>query len=960
MLGVKTHLDQDTSSGAPETEDLFFSAYKWCLNPILSVEELMIRMKEEAERFPALDLAWQRQESIINIYLFGCAISCAVDDYLARRPWRLTPIGDLFPKFRWLAGLADGLANLPSTVVGAFKFRHVRKWKGEWESFVEEICALLLGEGRVSLVEGLQPMQALFDRLRSMKKTNGLMNERMKINEGFRCQDLTYHDIVNLAQRYLSEVGDKQGRHVVIGARTAGSYIAPLVKTFLQLNGINDISWMTVRPKFGPYGLEKRHLRRLLSPDVKVILVDDYSNTGETFRSMEANVLSCGITGRNITILAPIHPAKTKGNISSNEGTRIIVLDHSDLFVRQVLEPESAQNLLKDLLAHGEAVDVRVTESRSTRVINENLWSHYPDSFQVRLKRVYDVMIRRKNGPAERRRVLAKSVGFGWLGYHAFLAGRELAEFVPGIIGLSNGILFMDWLEGEPLSPDNLPDQVIERIGSYVASRTERLALDADRRSAPPFLSWGWLVILSIFRRVYGNLPGYLKHEVLLKNLLRSISPRPALVDGRMRPSEWLSTRDGLFKIDFEQHNFGAPELDVVDPAYDIAAACFEFHLTEAEERRLSREYLERSKDKTTLHERIFLYKLLYGTTERRRARLKLVSSGRNETYPELNERFAWSWDFLVFTMNKFSSGLIESLESKGDCKGLFFADIDGIFDTEVFGFPHTTISGLKALALLRANGYEVIPNTGRSVEQVKNYCRVYGFRAGIGEYGGALYDSVRDLEIPLVGSEVLDRLELVRKLLKTKADVFVDPGCRYAVRSYRYTSKGTQGLSRLEGEAILKELGGQNLRVISREADTYFVGKDSGKGKAVEFYKDYSKYSGGMTLAVGDSDEDIPMLREVAQAYAPGNCSREVRKLSAEHRCEIVARPFQKGFLEIAERVTGDLHGHSFEETMSFRRERPFDDFMVSLLTIADAPRSLKLLYLLDRRELGFGIRAR
>ena len=38
-------------------------------------------------------------------------------------------------------------------------------------------------------------------------------------------------------------------------------------------------------------------------------------------------------------------------------------------------------------------------------------------------------------------------VGWGWLGYHAYLAGVRLSGFVPKTIGLRHGLLLTEWIE---------------------------------------------------------------------------------------------------------------------------------------------------------------------------------------------------------------------------------------------------------------------------------------------------------------------------------------------------------------------------------------------------------------------------------------------------------------------------------------------------------------------------------
>src|SRR5260370_40817031 len=69
-----------------------------------------------------------------------------------------------------------------------------------------------------------------------------------------------------------------------------------------------------------------------------------------------------------------------------------------------------------------------------------------PERVDIRLKRVYEVHLRDAGGQNEIRYVLAKSVGGGWLGYHAFQTGQAIAEFVPPLLGLRDGILYTEWL----------------------------------------------------------------------------------------------------------------------------------------------------------------------------------------------------------------------------------------------------------------------------------------------------------------------------------------------------------------------------------------------------------------------------------------------------------------------------------------------------------------------------------
>ena len=50
--------------------------------------------------------------------------------------------------------------------------------------------------------------------------------------------------------------------------------------------------------------------------------------------------------------------------------------------------------------------------------------------------------------------------------------------------------------------------------------------------------------------------------------------------------------------------------------------------------------------------------------------------------------------------MNRFHSGLTAREQRARWSRRLFFLDLDGVFDCEALGFPHTTPSGVAALEL--------------------------------------------------------------------------------------------------------------------------------------------------------------------------------------------------------------------------------------------------------------------
>ncbi len=611
------------------------------------------------------------------------------------------------------------------------------------------------------------------------------------------------------------------------------------------------------------------------------------------------------------------------------------------------MAPQNIEPLLKEYLAPARGDVAILHPNPEVDAINARLEGHYQDSFQVRLKKVYEVEVRHKNQPPVRKRVLAKSVGWGWLGYHAYVAGTRLQRWVPEVLGLRNGFLFTAWEEGGPWSPSEVERESPEVLSSYIVDRTMQLRLPEDPRFEPPETGWGWLEIARILRNAYGNKLGYLKQKSLIDGLRWTVGPFPSLIDGRMRPDEWIRSDQRAVKLDFEHHNFGAPEFDVVDPAYDLAGTAFEFQFSPEQRERMLQHYIAKTGD-TAVQDRMVLYELMYGTLAQRFARERILRNHPIDDRESLNQRHSRAWSYLVFAMARFTSGLMTKRERPEPNGVLVSMDLDGVLDSEVLGFPHGTPSGLSALATLHFHGFTVIPNTGRNIEHVRTYCRLYGFPAGVAEYGSVIFDAREGRELPLIDAEVSDQLLRCRDGLRTLPGVFLDSGYRYSVRAYRYNKTGTEGLSAVEAKDFLRAHHLDRLTVITRGVDSYFVGATASKGAALGHLRDL--FSPSRTVAIGDSNEDLPMLDIADEAFAPGNCSAGILAAARRKRIHVVSQTRQRGLLKIARVLSeGKLHPAP-EDLLDPGAEHSVRHLLYSLLSIAEQSRLQRVLALFDQ----------
>jgi hydroxymethylpyrimidine pyrophosphatase-like HAD family hydrolase len=887
---------------SPDEE--FYSAYAWCLDPVMRLRDLLRHLGEELKRYGTREADWEREECRINFYLFACAIACTVDDYLGSRPWDLASVSSSLPSLRWAVKGAETALNVPHRLRSRFRDARLPAWRRQWGQCVDAACDLLLGKGRQTFFElaerGLARAASLLP--------DAALDRRMRIPEGFRCQDLAHHDVCAMAAHARTSLGDKSRPLVIVGPRTAGAYFAPLAAAYLRWAGYARVRWITVRPRMGLSATERRTISAVAASGAAVLIIDDHQNTGRTLRLLIGALRGLGVAPGNITVAIPAHPSRPDWMLPEQaaQGVHFSILPAEQRHKVRLLTPAWAQSVLGE---HFGAADIEVCEGSRTAALNAALQARFSNGFQVRLKRVFDV--RRGKGEAPQvQRVVAKSVGWGWLGYHAWVAGLRLADSVPRPLALRDGILVSEWVDGPTLAErEEEPNRLADHLGAYVAQRVQSLPLGSDPYFDSPAYGWcGWNDLAVSLRGVYGRYAGRLKTRAILKQLRRYVTPRPVLVDGSMKPGDWVRSERGLCKTDFEHHNFGGGESDLVDGAWDLAAAVFEFRLPEEAERRLTGSYVRKSGD-ARMPDRLLLHKILYALTAMRSAAYWIGRVQDGERREECNRRYHAARDFATFHMARHC-GHGMGAAPKEWTRRLFFLDLDGVLDWDFFGFPHTTPAGVRALRLLRAAGFSVVLNTARSLEHVRAYCEAYRLPGGIAELGSAFWDAIRGQAILRVDSQAAEQLERIRREIQKLPGVFVDPGNVASVRAYRFEGERTRSLAAAEVAELLGRAACGNLAFFQSPADTYIIQKGGGKGAGLREIRAYLGCSGEPVAAMGDSDRDLDMLAAADFAYVPANASPGVREMIRRGGCRRMHGKLQLGLLEAALDLCGGQTG--------------------------------------------------
>jgi hydroxymethylpyrimidine pyrophosphatase-like HAD family hydrolase len=946
------------------TEADFYGAYPWCLNPYPTVGEAVEHLKRELARLGQERPDWQTGEVMTNVFLLSCALLNAVDDHLRGKTFSLP---GRFGRLRLVRFMRWSLEKL-RTVVQKRGRSLIRCWRDQWQQSLDAFLSLFI-DPQLSTPTALADAGARLAELLTTPLPATLHGEHIYFPSAFRKHDLTHFDVLALGRKFIGQFPDRGQRILILGLRTAGSWFAPVLLAFLRAQGYQSVEMLTVRPERGPGASEAAVLKRCARDGYLAMILDDSPRTGSSVVLAADIVRKAGFASGKLAALVPVHPAtrdwrEHPDSLSLAAITVLTLAAEEWRKVKLLDSPAAVEDRLREYFP-----DATLTVSLAEQ-FNAQLQSGTEELRRARLKRVYEVHLTTPEGKSETRHILAKSVGWGWLGYHAFLAGQRLSSFVPPVLGLRDGILFSVWIPQSVPTEGSKQDREhqITAAASYVAARARCLSLGKNPLpSLGPGLHHDSLRLLDrVLSRAYGGtLPANLRRPRLRKRLANQPCPFPTLVDGKMEPSEWIAGPDGLLKTDFEHHGMGKNELNVVDPACDLAQTILHLGLSPEEEGFLIRRYSEESGD-TEVVERLFLNKLLAGFWATASALKALFQQPMLlQRQQELHQQFLEAWYFLTVQTARYCGTYCQRPAAPLWRSPLVVLDIDGVLDRRIFGFPCTTAAGIKALALLHAHEFSIAVDTARSAWEVKDYCRAYGFAGGVAESGSYAWDAVKNTGRSLVSAESHSQLESAREALARLPGVFLDDRYQHSIRACTYearaekrsllaTALGSPGQSPYEGKypvplptltihQLLAAEGLDRLCVQQTTIDTTITAREVDKGTGLLALLALAGQPEAETLVVGDSEPDLPMFRVAHRSFAPSQiaCARQARALG----CRIARQPFQRGLLSIVRSVIHPRGGHcSHCRSLEPGRLREKEVFL-ELLEAADRSRLSSLL---------------
>ena len=950
-------------------ETNFYSAYNWCLDPHLTVGEAIERLAGEIDRLPSTPEGWQTNEVTTNVYLLSCSLLNGIDEYLRGHTLRLPAQLARTRPGRIALWVTEKVAeNLPKQ-----NLTQICRWREEWQNGLDGFFAVLArcDSDPVSFVESAQKLSGMLQS----PLPSDLLDLRLGVPSAFSRLDLTHFDVLALGRQFVRQYPDRSHPILLLGLRTAGTYFSALLRSFFKAEGYRQVASLTVQPKKGPSRRERKELTRCAKQGFTLVIVDDPPHTGGTIAIAVDIARQAGFDLTRIKALVPTHPA-TRNWANTLPDELVITHEPERWRKQQLLDPKNVENRLTEYFTRQGFSDVHVVGSRRANELNAGLQNASNRKRGATLKQIFEVQLRSPLGN-ETRYVLAKSVGLGYLGYPAFVAAHRLSDFVPQVLGLRDGILYTEWLPQQPGAGDVLSDRDswIDTAAAYVAARTRLLSLPKRRAPGKAEHENGLELLAESFGRAYGRLVLDVPMRSWIQTrLYRLQCPFPTLIDGNMGHAEWIEGKFGPLKTGYYGHGLGKTQLNAIDPAYDLAETILSFSLSPEEEGRLIRRYVEYSGD-AEVGQRLFINKLLAGlwTMESVQEHLfGVMQTGQRQQ--ELHRRFLGAWDFLTVQTARFCGARCRPSRPACWRPPLVMLDIDGVVDRRVFGYPCTTAAGMEALSLLATRGCSVVLNTARSAAEVRDYCEAYGLAGGVAENGAYLWDAVARCGQSQLDQETMVQLDELREQLRLIPGVFLDERHRYSIRAFMFEKQPRSLLLRLVNSIrsfsvgqgaptplptlvlnhLITTLGLDRLSFHHTMIDTAIVAKDTDKGTGLTALRDWVLGPDAETIAIGDTEADLPMFRAATRSFAPAqiSCRRQARLLG----CAVSRYRYQRGLLDIVRTLVDCGPGG---DPIERANESDGETLFLDLLRAADHPNARALVgALFDRASLRIFVR--
>ncbi|MHB9155499.1 MAG: HAD hydrolase family protein, partial [Endomicrobiales bacterium] len=813
-----------------------------------------------------------------------------------------------------------------------------------WRYLLLRISRCILEE-KASRSEDKDEILRMAEELLSFRYPSSLEAQRVKIPSIFRSEDITHHDILQLLANFADDRGNRYYPVVIVGLRTSGAYLAPLAHAYLQSAGFSIVDSVTVRPGSCISSVEEEVIRKGIAQNAEFFIVSEPPRSGHSMAKLLKALGERGVAGNRISAAFPAYPGndrwKQNAWAAQLHGVRVYCLPWNRWYLTEYLKADNVKKILREYFAAQDLQLISVEESVRNKCIDNRFGK--PERIGWRLKQSYKVKLWDREGREHHREVLAKSVGWGWLGYHAYIQADRLKGFVPPLLGLRSGLIFMDWIDGKSgKGPELGIPEAIPRILEYIFARIDRLSLPEDMTFKEDSKKYyGGQFLCTILSKAYGRRLGTLVKPLIRRALQRYATKLPTAIDGKIAPEECIYKDGRIWKIDYEHHGFGTTELNIADPVFDLSSFIFEFRLSEKQREEVVRAYIEHTGD-VKAKDKVILYLWLIAHHNLNNEKEFCSESDACRRSIEENRKFASDRKYINLLSMEYFTKLINTTAAEARNRNYFVMNIDGVLDREIWDFPTTTISGIKAISLLHRHGFPILINTARSINEVKAYCEYFAFDGGIAEYGSILWDNHTKRQFVLLDRDTQEELQRMRRIILGFSDIYINPHCSCVIKAFRYKGGATQPLEMEKVEKIIAQQGFGRLKAFVADNDTVIMAKALDKGTGLEAVCGLLSPRPERIISVGYAESDIPMFRRSDLSFAPGDLIERTSELRSRENVKAVKK-YQTGLFDAA-KFTVKRYCCSRHMSIEGMDGKEAGSLMMKLIKVADQKRLARI----------------
>jgi hydroxymethylpyrimidine pyrophosphatase-like HAD family hydrolase len=824
-----------------------------------------------------LSLSALERGAWLDAYLFGAGISQLIDDHLQRDTLSLRRLGAyLATDGGRFGGMISRRLTVPAArvldrIVGAgpaaYRARRIRRMIAPG---LDRLADLAAGAHPSLPESALEDLRRRCESLsRSPRRVpRALREDLVRLPACFRSFDQHPDDVGELVRRFAAAHPDRRQPLLVVGVRTSGSYLAPLCAACLRAEGFTNVDVITMRPGLRVPAGERAIVRSCVLSSGLVLVCDDPPQTGAAIGRVAAELRQRGVPGERIVLLLALFPG-TPPDLAGHEA---ILLPFEDWSIHRRLRPEAVARTLARLLGRDrDPPTVELVRGRP------------PRRGRGHLKAVYKVTL----ADGDELNISVEGVGLGYFGAHAGAVAPALAQFLPAVFGVDDGLLFRAWLPDAAaagLLPATARGAITARVARYVFARSHALAIPSDVSLRQGGQYPAWEAASTLLSRPIGRawpIGRSLVTNRVVKRLVRVT--RPCVVDGNMDLSRWFAVEGPatMVKVDWDQGGSSNLGLGCCDAVFDLAGVA------------------AASQDVALADELRDVYEALDG------ARVDEERWLLHQFAHLAADPGAWGSDRLARRAAgralQHYFGRVYFADLPLAVRGPLCAiDLDGVLEADGLGFPSMTPASAIALRALRAHGYRPVIVTGRSLEDVVERCGSYGLSGGVAEYGAAVYQTSGGRTTVLTTPQERVAMGRLRAELAARAEVTLDQDFRHAVRAFVVD---TAGVRRPLPERIVADAqraaAAEATRVIDGYRQTDLVPDSVDKGRGLRRLA--AALAEPIAFAVGDTAADEPMLALAERAFVPAHASGPLRARFVPTR-----RPYQRGFAEAVGRLIG------------------------------------------------------